>query len=87
MRIKRLFKKRTDEITAETKFLVAIETYQETNQSITKGKYYRVFAEFDTVECETGKCVVVLSDEDNFVGFDVSFFIDPSEYEGEKFGI
>lgn len=61
-------------------FLREVYCKDEAPRELTKGKKYRLYAEFPTGAMLSGKCFVVLTDNNHFIGFDSDYFIEEFEW-------
>ena len=49
-----------------------------------EGQKYRLYSEFETGAMISGKCFVVLTDNNHFIGFDSGYFLEEYQWEAEK---
>lgn len=56
-------------------------------RELTKGKKYRLYAEFQTGSMLSNKCLVVLTNNNHFIGFDSGYFVEEYEWDAKKYDI
>ena len=59
----------------------------DTPRELTKGRKYRLYAEFDSGVMISGKCFVVLTDQNHFIGFDVDYFLEEYQLDAKKYNL
>ena len=58
-----------------------------TPRELTGGHKYRLYAEFESGVMISGKCFVVLTDQNHFIGFDADYFAEEYEWDAKKYNI
>lgn len=69
------------------KFLRMVYCKDDAPKELTKGKLYRLYAEFETGAMLSGKCFVVLTDDNHFIGLDSGYFIEEYEVDAKKYNL
>lgn len=70
--------------TTDDVFLREVYCKDEAPRELTKDNKYRLYSEFDTDAMLSGKCFVVLTDNNHFIGFDSGYFLEEYQWEAEK---
>lgn len=65
-------------------FIREVYCNEDAPKELTKGKKYRLYAEFETGAMLSGKCFVVLSNTNDFMGYDSNYFLEEFQWDATK---
>jgi hypothetical protein len=66
------------------KFIREVYCNEHAPKFLTEGKKYRVYAEFETSAMLSGKCLIVFTDSNEFMGFDSEYFLEEFQWDASK---
>ena len=61
--------------------------YENRTYGLIKHKQYKIYSKFKTDKMDSGVCYIILSENNRFIGYDSSYFMDEVEYESAKYNL
>jgi hypothetical protein len=73
-----------DYSTENDDYLREVVCVKKLSRYIMEDRAYRLYAEFDTGAMISGKCYVILTDNNEFIGIDSEYFLEKYQWEAIK---